>query len=88
MGSCFCQEPGKSLQVISAVGICWTAEKSLQQEWQFSQGVTDGIGAKFAAVESSLKDDFLPALPLGQTKIKQPLHDLLALLVKHASLLC
>eukprot|EP00978_Attheya_sp_CCMP212_P031185 scaffold117077_cov65-Attheya_sp.AAC.6 len=60
-------------------------QKSLQQEWQFLQRVTDGIGTEFAAVESSLKDDFLPAL-LGQNKVGQLLRDLLALLVKHAEL--
>jgi hypothetical protein len=60
-------------------------QKSLQQEWQFLQRVTDGISTEFQAVESSLKDDFLPAL-LGQSKVGQPLRDLLALPVKHAGI--
>ena len=60
-------------------------QKSLQQEWQFLQRVTDGISTEFQAVESSLKDDFLPAL-LGQSKVGEPLRDLLALPVKHAGI--
>eukprot|EP00978_Attheya_sp_CCMP212_P027080 scaffold90288_cov52-Attheya_sp.AAC.1 len=57
-------------------------QKSLQQEWQFLQRVTDGISTEFQAVKSSLKDDFLPAL-LEQSKVGQPLRELLALPVKH-----
>eukprot|EP00978_Attheya_sp_CCMP212_P024974 scaffold79458_cov43-Attheya_sp.AAC.1 len=62
-------------------------QKSLQQEWQFLQQVTDGISTEFQADESSLKDDFLPALQ-GQSKVLgQPLRDLLlALPVKHAGI--
>eukprot|EP00978_Attheya_sp_CCMP212_P001429 scaffold3002_cov64-Attheya_sp.AAC.2 len=60
-------------------------QKSLQQVWQFLQRVTDGISTEFESVESSLKNDFLPAL-LGQSKIGQPLRDLLALPVKHAGI--
>jgi hypothetical protein len=60
-------------------------QKSLQQEWQFLQPVTDGISTEFESVESSLKEDFLPAL-LVQSKIGQPLRDLLALPVKHAGI--
>jgi hypothetical protein len=58
-----------------------------QQEWHFflQRVVTDGIVTKFKAVESSLKDDFLPVL-LGQSKVGQPLRGLLALLVKHAGI--
>jgi hypothetical protein len=33
-------------------------QKSLQQEWQFLQRVTDGISTEFESVESSLKEDF------------------------------
>eukprot|EP00978_Attheya_sp_CCMP212_P006633 scaffold15402_cov35-Attheya_sp.AAC.1 len=63
-------------------------QKSLQQEWQFLQRImTDGISTEFESVESSLKDDFLPALlGLGQSKIGQSLQDLFALLVKHAGI--
>ena len=43
-------------------------QKSLQQEWQFLQRVTVEISTEFESVESSLKDDFLPAL-LEQSKI-------------------
>eukprot|EP00978_Attheya_sp_CCMP212_P005533 scaffold12431_cov57-Attheya_sp.AAC.8 len=60
-------------------------QKSLQQEWQFLQRVTDGISTEFESVKSSLKDDFLPGL-LGQSKIGQPLRDLLALPVKHTGI--
>jgi hypothetical protein len=60
-------------------------QKSLQQEWQFLQRMTDGISTEFESVESSLKNDFLPAL-LGQSKIGQPMRDLLALPVKHAGI--
>eukprot|EP00978_Attheya_sp_CCMP212_P044435 scaffold310359_cov63-Attheya_sp.AAC.2 len=58
-------------------------QKSLQQEWQLFQQVTDGIRTDFQAIESSLKDDFIPAL-LGQSKVGQTLRNLLALPVKHA----
>eukprot|EP00978_Attheya_sp_CCMP212_P044410 scaffold309707_cov49-Attheya_sp.AAC.1 len=68
-----------------AVAVTTLAKKSLQQEWQFLQRVTDGISTEFQAVESSLKDDFLPAL-LGQSKVGQPLRDLLALPVQHAGI--
>eukprot|EP00978_Attheya_sp_CCMP212_P020015 scaffold56827_cov52-Attheya_sp.AAC.2 len=60
-------------------------QKSFQQEWQFLQRVTDGISTELESVESSLKNDFLSAL-LGQSKIGQPLRDLLALPVKHAGI--
>eukprot|EP00978_Attheya_sp_CCMP212_P020743 scaffold59762_cov33-Attheya_sp.AAC.1 len=45
----------------------------------------DSISTEFESVESSLKNDFLPAL-LGQSKIGQPWRDLLALPVKHAGI--
>jgi hypothetical protein len=60
-------------------------QKSLQQKWEFLQQVTDGISTEFQAVESSLKDDFFNAL-LGQSKVGQPLRNLVALPVKHAGI--
>jgi hypothetical protein len=60
-------------------------QKSLQHEWEFLQRVTDRIGTEFVVVESSLKDNFLPAL-LGLNKVEQPLRDLLAFPVKDAGL--
>ena len=46
-------------------------QKSLQQEWQFVQRVTPGIGAAFAAIEASIRDRFLPAL-FGEEKAADP----------------
>jgi hypothetical protein len=37
-------------------------QRSLQQEWQFVQRVTKGIGNKFAKVEEEISQLFLPAL--------------------------
>jgi hypothetical protein len=37
-------------------------QMSLQQEWQFLQRVTNGLGAKFEGIEESLSTKFLPAL--------------------------
>jgi hypothetical protein len=37
-------------------------QKSLQQEWQFVQRVTKGIGPEFASIEQTLAKTFLPTL--------------------------
>jgi hypothetical protein len=37
-------------------------QNSLQQEWQFVQRVTKGIGPEFASVEQTLAETFLPTL--------------------------
>jgi hypothetical protein len=37
-------------------------QKSLQQEWQFLQRVTEGLGDEFRDIEKALQKDFLPAL--------------------------
>jgi hypothetical protein len=36
-------------------------QKSLQQEWQFLQRVTDGLGNKFLEIKQRLSMEFLPA---------------------------
>ena len=61
-------------------------QKSLQQEWQFVQRVTPGIGAAFAAIEASIRDRFLPAL-FGEEKAADPtVRTLSSLPVKAAGL--
>jgi hypothetical protein len=37
-------------------------QKSLQQEWQFLQRVTEGLGNKFWDIKKALQTEFLPAL--------------------------
>ena len=37
-------------------------QKSLQQEWEFVQRVTPGIGNAFGPIEKALQETFLPAL--------------------------
>ena len=37
-------------------------QKSLQQEWDFVQRVTPGVGAAFDPVEEALQEVFVPAL--------------------------
>jgi hypothetical protein len=37
-------------------------QRSLQQEWEFIQRVTDGLSNEFDAIEQALNDKFLPAL--------------------------
>jgi hypothetical protein len=37
-------------------------QKSLQQEWQFLQSVTHGLGLEFSAIALAMYYDFLPAL--------------------------
>ena len=37
-------------------------QKSLQQEWDFVQRVTPGVGAAFGLVEEALQEVFVPAL--------------------------
>ena len=41
-------------------------QKSLQQEWEFVQRVTPGIGETFGLVEKTLRETFVPALFEGQ----------------------
>ena len=36
--------------------------KSLQQEWEFVQRITPGVGDAFGLVEEALQETFLPAL--------------------------
>ena len=43
-------------------------QKSLQQEWDFVQRVTPGVGAAFGLVEEALREVFLPALFRGLTE--------------------
>ena len=40
-------------------------QKSLQQEWDFVQRVTPGVGDAFGPAEVALKDIFVPALFQG-----------------------
>ena len=37
-------------------------QKSLQQEWDFVQRVTSGVGDSFGPVEEAIKETFVPAL--------------------------
>jgi hypothetical protein len=60
-------------------------QKSLQQEWQFLQRVTHGLGDEFSAIEQTLTSEFLPAL-FGVDGVEDT-HKLLACLpVKAAGL--
>jgi hypothetical protein len=56
-------------------------QKSLQQEWQFLQRVTDGLGKEFRGVEDALMTKFLPAL-FGTTETNNSLRQLACLPVK------
>ena len=63
-------------------------QKSLQQEWQFVQRVTKGIGPEFATIEQTLARIFLPTL-FGDNydyDEKDPRRALAALPVKWAGL--
>ena len=42
-------------------------QKSLQQEWDFVQRVTPGLGEAFVPVEEALREIFFPALFRGLT---------------------
>ena len=43
-------------------------QNSLQQEWDFLQRVTPGVGAAFGQVEEALQEVFLPAFFQGLTE--------------------
>ena len=61
-------------------------QKSLQQEWQYLQRVTEGTSDHFSPIEKAICDDFLPALfgePRLEDNCRRPLA---ALPVKHAGL--
>jgi hypothetical protein len=60
-------------------------QKSLQQEWQFLQRVTAGLGEEFRGVEDALTTKFLPAL-FGITETDNPLRQLACLPVKQSGL--
>jgi hypothetical protein len=60
-------------------------QKSLQQEWQFLQRVTAGLGKEFRGVEDALTTKFLPAL-FGITETDNPLRQLACLPVKQSGL--
>jgi hypothetical protein len=61
-------------------------QKSLQQEWQFVQRVTKGIGPEFAAVEQTLAKTFLPTLFGDEHDDDDPRRALAGLPVKWAGL--
>jgi hypothetical protein len=60
-------------------------QKLLQAEWQFPQGVTEGIDVEFSGIEHALHTQFLPAL-LGKEKIMNSRRYLTCLPIKKASL--
>jgi hypothetical protein len=60
-------------------------QKSLQQEWQFLQCVTKGLGDEFRNIEKALQKDFLPAL-FGDDLADNILGQLVSLPVKKAGL--
>ena len=43
-------------------------QKSFQQEWDFVQRVTPGVGAAFGPVKEALREVFIPALFWGLTE--------------------
>jgi hypothetical protein len=60
-------------------------QKSLQQEWQFLQRVTDGLGEEFRGIEEALSTKFLPAL-FGVAETDGTLRQLACLPVKKSGL--
>jgi hypothetical protein len=60
-------------------------QKSLQQEWQFLQRVTDGLGLEFSAIALAMHYDFLPAL-FGVESVSDTQRQLASLPVKFAGL--
>jgi hypothetical protein len=60
-------------------------QKSLQQEWQFLQRVTDGLGLEFSAIATALHYDFLPAI-FGIDEASDTLRKMASLPVKFAGL--
>ena len=61
-------------------------QRSLQQEWQFVQRVTSGIGPEFIGVEETLAHFFLPALFGDNYDDDDPRRDLSCLPVKWAGM--
>ena len=60
-------------------------QKSLQQEWQFLQRVTEGIDVEFSGIESALRTQFLPAL-FGKESLTASQRQLTCLPVKQAEI--
>ncbi len=60
-------------------------QKSLQQEWQFLQRITDGLGGEFHGVEEALSTSFLPAL-FGVSEADITVRKLASLPVKKSGL--
>ena len=60
-------------------------QKSLQQEWDFVQRVTPGVGAAFGPVEEAFREVFVPALFRGLLE-GLPTRENTCLLVKQAGL--
>jgi hypothetical protein len=60
-------------------------QKSLQQEWQFLQRVTDGLDDEFAAIEHAVNAKFLPPL-FGIESVCDTKRQLGCLPVKHSGL--
>ena len=58
-------------------------QKSLQQEWQFLQRVTEGIEGAFSGLEEAISGRFLPAL-LGDKLPEDMRHMIMGLPVKEA----
>jgi hypothetical protein len=61
-------------------------QKSLQQEWQIVQRVTEGIGPEFASIEQTLAKTFLPTLFGDDYDNDDPRRALAGLHVKWAGL--
>jgi hypothetical protein len=61
-------------------------QKSLQQEWQFVQRVTKGIGPDFASIKQTLAKTFLPTLFGDEYDGEDPRHALAGLPLKWAGL--
>ena len=61
-------------------------QRSLQQEWQFLQRVTNGIGSEFKSIEETLSQFFLPALFGDTYEDDDPRRDLSCLPVKWAGM--
>jgi hypothetical protein len=60
-------------------------QKSLQQEWQFWQRVTEGLGPEFLAITNAINYNFLPAL-FGIESVTGTHRELASLPVKFAGL--
>jgi hypothetical protein len=60
-------------------------QKSIQQEWQYLQGVTDGLGEELDDIEQAMNDKFCPAI-LGIESVSETKQQLACLPVKHSGL--